>query len=220
MQGQLHESGHEPGIDTLVKRARIAKYVILATIAIFALTLAGELLELVGVINLESLEPDLLTTAYVYVLFSNSAFFLVSVVVICMWIHRAHANLHEMGHEGLEYTPGWAVGWYFIPFANLIKPFQAMRELWNESHSLSDGFAQDAPGNLGLWWGLWLSGNIVGNISTRLYLLDDGSNLDIALYLGIASSILMIGAAWLIYQIIEAVTAAQISKTTLSQVFE
>lgn len=215
-----YEYGEQPGINTLVQRAKIAEYVIWAVLGIFALVLIGELLEVAGVIDLEALQLDLLASIYSLVLIASSVVFLASVVVVCMWIHRAHANLHELGHEGLEYTPGWAIGWYFIPIANLFKPFQAMRELWSESHSLTDNYSDVAPGNLGLWWAMWIIGNILGNISTRMYMFGDGSNLDVALFLGMGSTITTIGSAWLLLQIIRAVTAAQVAKTSLSEVFE
>ncbi len=55
-------------------------------------------------------------------------------VPILMWVYRAHANLRESGMEELRHSPGWAVGSYFIPIANLFVPFSAMRALHNRSN--------------------------------------------------------------------------------------
>lgn len=210
----------ESGIATLMQRERIAAFSIYAVILIYALTVVGELLELGGGVDINSPDPDPLTMAYLAVLLANFAAFIGSVIAVAMWIHRAHANLHEAGYEPLTFTPGWAVGWYFIPIANLFKPFQAMRELWTTSLGVSDSYSASAPGNLSLWWGFWIVGNILGNVSTRLSFMGDGSNLNVALALGIASSLCVIGSAWLLRGIIRSVTAAQDHGLSAVSVFE
>src|SRR5512133_3434057 len=60
--------------------------------------------------------------------------FVAAVVVWCVWQHHAQANAVVLSGGGLRFTPGWAVGWWFIPIANLWKPFQTVRELWRASH--------------------------------------------------------------------------------------
>ena len=68
------------------------------------------------------------------------------------WVYLAHANLRALGFDGGNFTPGWAVGWYFIPIANLWKPLEAMRELWQASY---EGFMRDrteTPHILWIWW--------------------------------------------------------------------
>ena len=61
-----------------------------------------------------------------------------SAVAWCVWQHRAHANLRAFARSGLRFTPGWAVGWWFVPIASLWKPFEAVRELWKASDPDSD----------------------------------------------------------------------------------
>jgi hypothetical protein len=48
-----------------------------------------------------------------------------------MWQHKAQSDLYARQLPGLKYTPGWAVGWWFIPIANLFMPYLAVRELWD-----------------------------------------------------------------------------------------
>jgi len=55
------------------------------------------------------------------------------------------------GHP-MSFTPGWSVGWYFVPIANLFKPYLAMKEIWQRSHK--DQSVSSAI--LGLWWAAWL----------------------------------------------------------------
>src|SRR5262245_61248809 len=56
-----------------------------------------------------------------------------SAVLFLRWIHRANWNARALGAQGMEFSPGWSIGWYFVPFANLWKPYQAMREIWRAS---------------------------------------------------------------------------------------
>ena len=210
----------DANLATLTGRAQVVNYVVLAALAIFGLTLIGELLELAGVIDLMAYEVGPLEAAYGVLLLLHTVIFIISVIVVCMWIHRAHANLHDYGFEGLEFTPGWAVGWYFIPLANLFKPFQAMKELYNTSFGADDRFSGDAPGNLGVWWGAWIIGNILGNISTRMSLMGDGSNLQFAIVLSVASSVCTIVSAYLLREIVLQVTEAQRTGLAPTQVFE
>lgn len=43
-------------------------------------------------------------------------------VAFLMWFHRTHKNLPGLGGRELKYTPGWAVGGFFVPFLNLVRP--------------------------------------------------------------------------------------------------
>lgn len=210
----------DANLATLTGRAQVVNYVVLAALAIFGLTLVGEVLELAGVIDLMAYEVGPLEAAYGVLLLLHSVIFIISVIVVSMWIHRAHANLHDYGFEGLEFTPGWAVGWYFIPLANLFKPFQAMKELYNTSFGADDRFSGDAPGNLGVWWGAWIIGYILGNISTRISLMGDGNNMQLAIILSVVSSVCTIVSAYLLREIILQVTEAQRTGLAPTQVFE
>ena len=97
----------------------------------------------------------------------NLVVMVVTSIIVCCWIYRASANAHTID-SGLTIRAGWAVGWYFIPFANLWKPFQAMKETWLASHYGVDWGAGDATGLLNWWWGLWLVAGFLSNISWRL----------------------------------------------------
>ncbi|MEK7950736.1 DUF4328 domain-containing protein [Luteolibacter soli] len=59
----------------------------------------------------------------------------------------------------LQDTPGWAVGWYFIPIANLWKPFVAMRDIVRAS-TMREGLPSFL---LPTWWTLWILCNLADN---------------------------------------------------------
>ena len=92
------------------------------------------------------------------------------IVVFCVWIHRANYNARQLGAADMTFTPGWAVGWYFIPIANLWKPYQAMKEIWKASANPAHWQDQPRGSILPAWWTFFLISNFLGNASFRLSL--------------------------------------------------
>ena len=90
-----------------------------------------------------------------------------SVVFVSMWTYRAMKNLHIVRAAAATMSPGWAVGWYFIPIANLWKPFEGMQQIWRESHRLA-GRPENIAAYVGWWWATWVISNILANIALRL----------------------------------------------------
>lgn len=217
--GSAIDSRADDGIARLQSRARNAGYAIFAFVAISAVFMVFELLELGGIVDLESVTPGPIEAIYGIVAILYTVIFIASVVLIAMWIYRAHANLKERGIE-TESSPGWAVGWFFIPIANLFKPFQYMRELWNESHLEYDSYGEPAPSEITAWWACWILGNILANVSLRMTSFGDGSNVTVGLVLSLASGGLLIGSALVLRGIITAITRAQDGQLDASRVFD
>jgi hypothetical protein len=92
---------------------------------------------------------------------------LVTGVVFLTWIYRANVNARGLGAEGMTFTPGWAVGYYFIPIMNLWRPFQAMKEIWQASENPISWPSIKPPALLNLWWGLWIVSCVLGNAAFR-----------------------------------------------------
>lgn len=82
---------------------------------------------------------------------------LATCVVSCFWIHRVAVNVRALGAKGLDDTPGWATGWYFVPFMCLQRPFRAMQQIWLGSKSPARWHTLSTPALLRIWWGLWLA---------------------------------------------------------------
>ena len=82
------------------------------------------------------------------------------IVLWCMWQHRAQRNLPALGASGVRFTPGWAVGWWFIPFAWWAMPFNTVQELWKASdpqRGATDWKSAPTPVLLVVWWVVWLA---------------------------------------------------------------
>jgi hypothetical protein len=201
----------------LQSRTRLVVIAIWAVIALEIVTVFGQMAEFAGVVDLATGEDGLtMLVALSYMAYLVAM--LICIVLVCMWIHRAHANLHQSGIDGLEFTPGWAVGWYFVPFANLVKPYGAMRELWHASHGRTGDLAAPAPSLINYWWAAWLAGNIISNISTQM-VLRDPSLVSPAALMGAIGSILSLGAAVMLLQLIQRISAAQRNGQAAAGVF-
>jgi hypothetical protein len=88
-------------------------------------------------------------------------------VVVLMWIYRIYRNAGVL-YPALPPSPGWAVGWYFVPVACLWKPYEKMRDAWNASASPAGPRGLPDPPILRVWWGLWILAAFIGNLSAQM----------------------------------------------------
>jgi hypothetical protein len=89
--------------------------------------------------------------------------YLGTVIVFGRWIYLAHRNLPNLGARSLRFTPGWAVGCFFVPFLNLWAPYQAMRDLAKASRAPLQWDLEETPHVIVIWWVLWLIVQIFGS---------------------------------------------------------
>jgi hypothetical protein len=130
-------------------------------------------------------------------------------VTFLVWVYRAHSNLPSLGAVGLRFTPGWAVGWFFVPVMSLFRPYQAVSEIWRASYLKIDrvnstSWKDSANSSIiGCWWAFFLISNWVGLFAMRMiiggeelsdllnstyaYMVSDGINV-----VGIIVTILMV----------------------------
>ena len=128
-------------------------------------------------------------------------------LVVSIWVFRSMKNAWLIQRSGKQpkISPGWSIGWYFIPIANLWKPLQTMFEI-NKS-SLKD------PSRLTFWIGIWwlfgLSGMVLA-ISPVFRVLATGVEIDaINCFIYGSAFMLDILAAVFLIKIISGITAAQ-----------
>ena len=98
--------------------------------------------------------------------------FLVTAVSFLMWMHRVYRNLRALGNRILGFSPGSAVGWWFVPFANLVQPYLAMKEIWRGSDPQSFGGTHNqqkaSSAVVGWWWAFHLTMGFVLYLATIL----------------------------------------------------
>ena len=61
-------------------------------------------------------------------------------------------------------SPGWAVGYWFIPVMNLYRPFEAVKALFKAYAAQAGGDGKPAAGEqlLSAWWAMFLISNAAG----------------------------------------------------------
>jgi len=89
---------------------------------------------------------------------------LIGAIVFMIWIHGAVTNTQAIKRP-ISITPGWAIGWYFIPIASLWMPYKTMGEL--VTHSDAREIVITPPTVLA-WWGLFITGNMLRILATFL----------------------------------------------------
>ncbi len=215
----MAEMPFSEGLALLEQRTKLVVAAIWAVLALSLATALGNVLSAAGFIDFNSAKLSPLSTAFMIVYFCNSATFIISIVLVSLWIYRAHDNLRAAGVNDLEFTPSWSVGWFFIPIMNLFKPFQAMKELWNGSHGTGDGYGEQSPSTVATWWTLWIARNIVNILSGRMIMAGDEAGASLTLVLYAISEIFTAGAAWFLLTIVREVLDAQRNHLQVHEAF-
>lgn len=114
--------------------------------------------------------------------------YLISTITFILWFRRAYYNLHTKV-SNLSYSEGWAAGAWFVPIMNLFRPYQIMKELYEETNRL---LSQKLPGYtqqltytaIGWWWGFWITsrigGRFISNYTKHATTLEEMSNSTMA----------------------------------------
>jgi hypothetical protein len=139
-----------------------------------------------------------------------------AIVVFLMWLFRIYKNLPALRAERVDNSPGWAVGWWFIPFINLVKPVQVVREAWTASDpdvdfemSFLTAVQGGAPGYMVLWWAAWIISNVLANITTAIFNAGRPDTFVISGYFFVADGIATAIAAVVAIKVIRDITNRQ-----------
>jgi hypothetical protein len=148
--------------------------------------------------------------------------FYFSIIVFCIWIYRVHRNLPSLGVSGLKFSPWWAIGWFFIPFLNLVRPLHVTTEIWKASDPVTDINDSVAWQDTSMspfiisWWILFLISGLLGNLILKFSLQAETLNeLLIKSWVAFATDIVEIPAAILLILIIRNIDLRQARKNKL-----
>lgn len=217
----MAEMGLSEGITLLEKRAKIVRFLLIAGLLVIVAVLVGQIAELGGYISLEE-NVELTTASWAYAIIGlvDGLLALITVVFFSMWIYRAAANVVAAGTPGFDYTPSWAVGWFFVPIANLFRPFSAMRQIWNASHGEQGDRLNHANGLLAFWWGCWIISNIASNISFRMtFNPSSPESLLEGQQVGLVAAIVSLALYPAAYRLVESITTAQRERLSAAHIF-
>jgi hypothetical protein len=87
---------------------------------------------------------------------------LAAAVLVIVWFYRARKNVDTFPEARPRMKAGWAIGGWFIPFANLVIPYRVMADTARSSLARSR-----TPGLVGVWWAAILLYYFVGQAVAR-----------------------------------------------------
>ena len=122
-----------------------------------------------GEISLDTITAN--ETSEIVVGLLSAITYIISAVTFIQWFRRAYYNLH-LKVNFLNYTEGWAAGCWFVPFINLYRPYQIMKELYEETDELlsKKGISVNQTFSTTLlvwWWAFWIINNFVAQFVFR-----------------------------------------------------
>ena len=89
--------------------------------------------------------------------------FIATAVVLMVWQWRSAMNNDLLGKIRPRFSPGWSIGAWFIPFANLVIPVRIFLDLWQgsdpETTNHRDWHGLRRPGLIAWWWTCYVVGN-------------------------------------------------------------
>ncbi len=120
--------------------------------------------------------------------------FIVAVVMFSRWFHLLVRHAKARGTP-LDVTPAGAVGSFFIPFVNLVRPYATAKQIASTDAGVKA---------VGSWQALWLVANIITNVGSRM----EGKAGMAGDVVGIIGSLLFLGAAWACGQVVNELTSS------------
>jgi hypothetical protein len=159
-----------PGYRSSWLRARVAITLLAAAVAADA---AGTLLDLQGLSLMGAADAGTLTEAEAIafddlnskVALIQLALYVASAVGVLAWLSRVVENVPPLTGAVPRRGPRAAIGWWFVPFANLVVPYQIVADAVRR---LRTNDTDPTERLLVPWWGLWLVASVLGNVLWRL----------------------------------------------------
>lgn len=114
---------------------------------------------------------------------------LITAIIFLKWTYRIINNAYSIDGSSLTISPGWGIGYYFVPIFSLWKPYQALRDAYDVL--ISKCAVERNQLLFSLWWAAWLiscfAGQAVFRLSLRAETIDE---------LIVANSITLGSDAW------------------------
>ncbi|MFB6582056.1 MULTISPECIES: DUF4328 domain-containing protein [unclassified Streptomyces] len=96
---------------------------------------------------------------------------IVTGIVFVIWFHRVRTNAEVLAPGADKLPRGWAIGAWFIPFANFVLPYRIAVTTWTSSTPFgADGQRRWLRLTLvNLWWGTFVLAKVLGWYGGRSY---------------------------------------------------
>ncbi|MEG3630778.1 DUF4328 domain-containing protein [Streptomyces poriticola] len=152
-----------------------------------------------------------------YAMFGSGVLYSIALVatgtLFIIWFHRVRGNAGVFAPDTQRRTPGWAIGSWFVPIANLWIPRGVAADVLRASQA--DPYAGELQhrGLLNAWWGAWVWAVVFDRYASRTYArAEDVEAVHEAAALVMTSAGFDIVAAVLALLLVRRLTAAQHTK--------
>jgi hypothetical protein len=130
-------------------------------------------------------------------------------LLFLIWVYQSNGNTWAFGVPDLRFTPGWSVGWFFVPVMNLFRPYQVVKEVWAASHPGPEPWdPRPAPVAIAAWWSNRVVALAAGRAAVRLTaraktLPEHLTASQVQLVADLVDLPLMLLSAWLVWSIFQ-----------------
>lgn len=81
-------------------------------------------------------------------------------IPFAVFLYRANQNARALRPRGkMQFSPASMLWWYAVPFLNLIRPYQAVQEVWEVSTPKAEDVSDRSP--VAAWWALFVLNEVV-----------------------------------------------------------
>lgn len=141
--------------------------------------------------------------------FAQVILYITTAILFLVWSQRTTSNSRRSTNGDLDVTPGWAIGWWFVPIANLFKPLSMVQQNYKVAQRSSGPWrSRSSSGLVNAWWTFWVIFTIIDRVESQL--VKQGADLgqgEIAL--NAVSGVIMITAAVLAIMVVQKISAMQ-----------
>jgi hypothetical protein len=154
------------------ERARLAATLLLVSLATSVLAIGSSALDIGVLLDAKSghflsdAEADAVDMRAMIVGGIYLLVFIATAVAFGRFVAQANRNVRSLGAH-VEYSPASMVWWYFVPIANLWKPYDAIKQVWiaTLTRHPDEYIHLDA---LRGWWAAWVVSSVIDRISTKM----------------------------------------------------
>lgn len=132
--------------------------------------------------TITQVEAEAFDLAFAAVGLVQTSVYLAAAFTFLAWLSRIVENVPALGAGKPSVSPRAAIGWWFVPFANLIKPYLIVGDVHDR---LAPGQARPGRALVRSWWLVWLAGNILSNVALRVVLGEPDTVDDLRLEFGL-----------------------------------
>lgn len=132
--------------------------------------------------------------------------YVLAAIGFLLWYHRAYRNGIALGARPPRYGTGWAIGYWFIPFVNLVRPKQVMNDIWRGSDpempaECPDFAKRPLTPMLTFWWAGFLISGFAARIGAG-FELDNVKALESQAQVYLFADVLIVASAALAAMIV------------------